>query len=194
MCFTCFSGLDSHNTPVSQWCIKDRAVGLVLSETILTLMKIPLLFIKTVAQQILTASERKYLSLKTKSLVLIKVLNNDYDHWWTSFTYVYVSFKLAMAYPFLNTVFYTEVGSENSVIQSAPDPAVLYKKIPRLRVVCTLLQVQPWLQSWDIMYEHINSRFWINHDSTVVIKVKRQNLRYFSSVALCGHLEFLIRV
>lgn len=49
------------------------------SETIITLMKIPLFFIKTVAQQILTASERKYSSLKTKCLGLIKVLNNDYD-------------------------------------------------------------------------------------------------------------------
>ena len=79
MCFTCFNGLYPHNSPVSQWCTKDEAVG-AKSKKILTLMKIPLLFIKTVVQPILTASKRKYSSLKTKGLGLIKVLNNDYDH------------------------------------------------------------------------------------------------------------------
>ena len=134
MCFTCFNGLYPHNSPVSQWCIKDEAVG-AKSKKILTLMKIPLLFIKTVVQPILTASERKYSSLKTKGLGLIKVLNNDYDHWWPLFTYVCVNFKLAN----LDFLSFVNQGSWFRefcpTVSPWPSSRLLFKRIPSLPVV-----------------------------------------------------------
>lgn len=49
------------------------------------------------------------------------------------------------------------------------------------------LQPTPVHHTWL----HLNSRFEINNESTVVVKSKKQNFCYMNSVILCDYLEFL---
>lgn len=37
----------------------------------------------------------------------------------------------------------------------------------------------------------LNNRLEISNGSTIIMKIKKQNLSYFNSVILCDHLEFL---
>ena len=86
-----------------------------------------------------------------------------------------------------------EVDSENSQSHSRPLTPVASATgcFPHVSSGAHCFRCDAVSSPWGTAQSGINSRFQVNHGSSVLIKAKKQNLRYFSSVILCDLSEFL---
>lgn len=97
---------------------------------------------------------------------------------------------------FTNVVHYMEVNSDNLQLYSWPWISMdsLHLFLRRVSLLCIPFDkvhfefVSCFL--WNYIFLHLSSRFEMNTDDRVTVKIKKQNLSYCNCAFLWNHLEF----